>query len=412
MLDTLQQSLVARLAPVLERQLARDGAVRVIVEGWADSHNSEDSVANKALAQQRALAVKEELILNGIPASRIETETNLEKSEITEAGRQASRGARIMLRAPRIITSTAVHAAAAARPVRADGAEAALAPAAAPQSQGAWSMSMASLATTATDVLLDRASEQVQVYVIGVASRRLCSLTDADRQARRDAPKNGGGNPAAGVSSGSDNHEMREYLPQTCAFFGRDRSWQQIGDVRSLRSAFADDVRAMPERFAFQGLERRLSTARADDAFVDAGQSAMFVLHVVDKIGRGQDPLSVFARLARDGTPQFTLGGLSYSYHHQLSPSMPLTASFQRFAHLAAKIDDARESLGEFALGAAVPADTTMAYALRALLVAHRDTVQTQSAHAQQLLGAKLENVGRLLAAHRSVESTVAELQR
>jgi len=477
--DESERELIARVSREVKAYLARDTRARVIVRGRADNPEGERGEVNLALAWDRAQAVIDELVRNGVSRDRIDRETEAPRGAAvtgTTARRERNRAAFIELLAPRLLAPVAQQTASAAR-TQVTGVEVeadrVLQTAAAPQSES-WQVSASAVAAGVTDVLMERASEQMQTYVVTRLADELCGAkTDAVRRrldedriwARRlaaradqlrlralqapptsDRERSERSKKAAEEDLAWQQHEhgyqaalerrkteaaseagvaeLQLYLPQTCGFFGEDMQWRQPNGVRSLRSAFEDDLRGMPERMAFRALQTRLDGQgvdvdfrdmddQANARFHDVGQGVLFVLHMVERVEEGTSPVRALADLHGHGTFQFR----NLKFHGAtIDPRpdlLPLVHSLRNVVHFAAITETARKGLAEYWSEGSVPLDTLYAYSLRALVVNARDPLLEGEREPYTRLagGENLQNVQALLNTHREIELAAGRLR-
>lgn len=383
-LDSVQRTLIARIARNINRHLT-DPKAKLIVTGVADDADGREVGTNRNLARFRAHVVANELINAGVDPAKIDTSHIVVSprggTEMITARQVASRGAIVDIVAPSALVRHAEYTIPARRNLLLDDPTATAEQLADPSTGGAvrTPLSLSSVAVGLTDVMLDRANEQTQMYVLDRAARELCGGT-------ADSPTS--------------------YLRQTCGFFKDAHDLQRMRGLRSLRLAFESDIRGIPERLAFQAIQQRISSA-APDKYIDLGQSALFTLHLVEQIEQGTDPMEVFASFHRDSTLHYR--GLTHAVQSR-GTHTPLSSALRRYARFAARVDVARDSLGEYWSESALPTDTVLTYALRAAVVNLRHGTGVGEAERDALADLASERLPALLDAYREIDAQIAEM--
>jgi hypothetical protein len=384
-LDSVQRTLIARVARDINRHLT-DPKARLVVTGVADDVDGEDTGANRSLARFRAQVVASELANAGVDPAKITTADIVVspkgRTELITARQIASRGAIVDIVAPSAVIRHAEYTIPARRNLLLDDPAATAAQLANPAAAGTsprTPLSLSTVATGLTDVMLDRASEQTQMYVLDRAARRLCG-TAAD--------------------------SLASYLRQTCGFFNDTYDLQRMRGLRSLRLAFESDVRGIPERLAFKAIQQRISKG-APVRYVDLGQSVLFTLHLVEQIEQGIDPMEVFSKFDRD--PTLSYRGLTQAIDVR-EAGTPLSSALQRYARFAAKVDAARNDLGEYWSDSVLPTDTVLTYALRSAVVNLRPGTVIDEAERRALAELASDKLPALLDAYREIDAEIGEM--
>lgn len=463
-LDQAERQLIARLARPINDYLAANPLAALVIAGLADVTQGATPDSSGSVARQRAAAIQTELARHGVDSSRVQIEAVLVPhpagTASTAPERQASRGALVRIEAPRLALAPGAFRDTARLPLIKPSIGATptglVSPAVA--AGGPGGLSASSLAVGMTDVLLERASEQLQVYVVRAVGRRLCGEPPPDAsvayaQARRDSIKAARADAPEAVpvqrraeqrlAEMHGKHEARTrehatplstytagYLPQTCALLTQSQQMQYATGISVLRTAFESDMRAMPERMAFQALSNRVIATGVPPRYRQTATTVLVLLHLVQQVENGADPLRVFVQLDADRTAR--LGEMEFPIPADVRAlEQPLVLGLLRFARFASRVDEARAQLRQYwPQTNAVPLDTVLTYGLRALVVSARQTGIPTDAAAQAaehgavivrspraappsefqwLLGDSLSGLNSLLSAYRDVEGTVAQ---
>lgn len=325
---TLTDQHRAILDQAVERMRARiaeSPTARFTILGYSDSIGGA-SPENLRVAEERAQAIRDYLVVRGIDPTRLETEA-----------------------VPRLLA--ALNSDSTARLSRAGGivaaplslgveAELTITARAAPEFAGAGA---SALLVGVTDVLIEKANEQLQLHVMKEVTTRLC------------------------------NGEYELLIRQTCTLFPLGDTEGYPPTVRMLRSALRDDLRGLPRSLATDMLRTRIPTDVGADRR-DQAVLALFLLEAVASRPSGADPvgaLAGFAKWADDLPP-----------HLRIDAGAPAMAHLREFAEFVAETRTAhgqlqayRRLLFEQDSGQALPADTVYLYTLRALAINDPDSL-------------------------------------
>lgn len=384
--DSAGRALIVDVAGQVRQHLGRHPTATLHVIGYADLDDA-GKTYNEDLAGQRARAVAAEFVRAGIDYNRVEVDSSTappgQGTTITTSEAVAGRGATVHVEMPRIATPPGILRPAVGMGVSADASVASgVASAASASPADPFELSLASVAVQLTDVLVDRAGEQVQVYVVRLLDDRLC-----------EAPEKSG-------------VKLSDYLRRTCTQLGHDTDWLAATAGRDLRLALASDFREMPERFALMALQSRSKVSGVSASYRDAANAAATVLAFVHRIENGEDPLQVIAG--------FTAGTITTPWGSQWALSrpaggetMPLTDGLLRFARFAQDLQRTRTVLGPYATTEWATADTVFAYSVRTAAVMLADPVRfPHEDEIRAALGTEFNGVDDLLASYRGISET------
>jgi outer membrane protein OmpA-like peptidoglycan-associated protein len=358
-LDSADVALIAAVAPEAIGHLERHPDAHVVVTGFSSPDGAPG--ANEELARQRARAVAAELVKRGVAAQRITIRqavaTRASLGEVaTQEEQEDSRGATVAVEAPAIAFSAGVARTRAGAALTGDAAAPALAADASAPAGSPSGLSLTMVANAATDVLVERASEQMQVYVISQLSARLCD-------------------PAAQASptlGGFDLGPVSGYMRTTCGLLTDGSVGVGTTALGELRMALRRDLRDMPQTLGFRALTVRRDALAQIPRYQDAANVVLALLTFVDQVEEGAPPLRVIASFARDQVAG--PGGVPWSLPVTDSVRFPYTDGLRRFAHYASRLDAARTELAPYAADSWMMADTAFAYALRSMAVAYHDS--------------------------------------
>jgi outer membrane protein OmpA-like peptidoglycan-associated protein len=395
-LDTAYIALIAAVAPEAIGHLERHPDARVVVTGFASPDGAAGTV-NKDLAQQRARVVAAELVKRGVSAQRITitqavpTRASLGQV-VTQEEREDSRGATVAVEAPAIAFSAGVPRTRAGEALTGEAAAPALAADASAPAGSPSGLSLTMVANAATDVLVERASEQMQVYVVSQLSERLCD-------------------PAAQASAtfgGYDLGPVAGYMRATCGLLTDGSVEVGTAGLGELRMALRRDLRDMPQTLGFRALTVRRDALGQIPRYEDAANVVLALLTFVDQVEEGAPPLRVIASFARD---QVTgPGGVQWSLPVTDSARFPYTDGLRRFAHYASRLDAARTELAPYAADSWMMADTAFAYALRSMAVAYQASNRSDP-HLTWLLDQGFAGADAALGAYRDVNAGMERIR-
>jgi len=327
---TLTDRHRAILDQAVERMLARiaeSPAARFTILGYSDSIGGA-SPENLRVAAERARAIRDYLVAQGIDSTRLRTEA-----------------------VPRLLP--ALNSDSTARLSRAGGiveaplslgmeAELTVTARAAPEFSGAGA---SALLVGVTDVLIEKANEQLQLHVMKEVTTRLCS------------------------------GEYDLLIRQTCTLFPLGDTEGYPPTVRMLRSALRDDLRGLPRSLASDVLRTKIPAAAGAERR-DQAVLALFLLEAVASRPSGADPveaLAGFARWADDLPP-----------HLRIDEETPAMAHLRDFAGFVAgtrtahgQLQAYRRLLFEQDSGQVLPADTVYLYTLRAFAINDPESLET-----------------------------------
>lgn len=395
-LDTADLALIAAVAPEAIGHLERHPEARVVVTGFANAGQG-DAAVNRDLAEQRARAVAAELVKLGISAHRIELDQDIKPAQVqgpvvTLEEKETSRGATVAVRAPAIAFSAGVPRVRAGAALRADASAPGLAADAATAAGGVQGLSLATIANAATDVLVERASEQMQVYVVRQLGTRLCVPA-------------GEGPPARDRYSVA---AVSQHMRATCGLLTQGSVGLGTTALSELRMALRRDLREMPQSLGFQALTHRRGASTSHPRYQDATNVVLALLTFVDQVEEGASPLRVIASFAepRIAGP----GGLPWSLQGSDSVVLPYTDGLRRFAHYASRLEEARTELAPYAADSWMMADTAFAYTLRSLAVAHRAS-GGRDRHLRWLLDEGYASADAALGAYRDVNAGMERIR-
>ena len=298
---------------------------RFRIVGYSDAIGGA-SEANLAVARKRAQAIQNYLVerspqlapyLDAVAVPRLDPAHN------TESQASLSKSAAV-LEAPLATGVAQDFAAAAASP---------------PAFAGTGT---SALLVGVTDVLIERANEQLQVHVMQEVTTTLCR-----------------------------HHET--LIRQTCTLFPQGETGAYPPTVRMLRSALRDDLRTLPRSLASNAI---LTGIPADAAPAKRDQ-AVLALFLLDLIGSQQavgDPVDALAA--------FPAWAQRLPVHLRVGPATPAMAHLAEFAEFVTAARAAHGQLQSYRplilqrdSGQAIPADTVYLYALRALAVNSPETL-------------------------------------
>jgi outer membrane protein OmpA-like peptidoglycan-associated protein len=395
-LDSVDLALIAAVAPEAIGHLERHPDARVVVRGIASPDGTSGAV-NRELANQRARAVAAELVKRGVAAQRIDyrdTTFQLPKGDIVTAEeRETSRGATVAVRAPAIAFSAGIPRSRAGAALRADASAPGLAADASPAAGAMQGLSLATVANAATDVLVERASEQMQVYVIRQLSARLCV-------------------PAGQAAPAADPHYVAyvaKHMRATCSLLTQHSAAVGTTALGELRLALRRDLREMPQGLGFAALNDRRRHASGSPRYQDAVNVVLALLTFVDQVEDGAAPLRVIAGFAQ--TDLMGPGGVRWSLPATPAGQLPYTDGLRRFSHYAARLESAHAELAPYAGESWAIADTAFAYTLRALAVAHRASSGDERAHLSWLLDQGYAGADTVLGAYRDVNAGMERIR-